>query len=168
MRNLCLVALFYGLFSLTSSSAQTSARVETSVRAETFGEWAVRLSPSRYPEPAQYPTVKFVPKLELQEMVCGGADCDIAGTYLGGDIVYVSDDPGMPEGKREAVIVHEIVHYLQKLQGQTNRCRREYEANYVEWSYRQIHGELVGDFQFDWEFYRCTPLDVLSERSFLR
>lgn len=113
--------------------------------------WAVKLS--GYPEPKELPTVTYLPR-EMIAHLAGSPGA--VGLYVGGDVVYVAYD--IPTLERDSVVIHEMTHYLQMLNGYGGpeyRCGREIEANRVEWSYKSIVGDEFEDFKFDWEWYRC-------------
>lgn len=146
MRNLCWCVLFYGLFSLSSS-----AHVTVDVAGLTH--WASKLS--GYPEPEQLPIVQFVPQTTIDALV---EKTGAGGAYPGGRVVYVSAAETAVE--QEAIIVHEIVHYMQAqagIVGDDHRCQRELEAARVEWSYRAIVFAEQRDFSFPWGWYQCQP-----------
>jgi hypothetical protein len=140
--------LFYGLFSLNSSA-------QTPLDMEGYTRWATQLT--GYPEPKRLPSVVFAPRSLLQAMVCPKhrPKCRAAGAYPGGLLVYVGD--WLPPAERDVIIVHEIVHYLQREAGVTDRCTREYEASRAEWAYAAIVQGASKDFEFNVEFYECIP-----------
>lgn len=70
-----------------------------------------------YPRPETLPTVTRLPHAELEQMACG-RPCPVLGLYAGGEVIYL-DDSLDPEHDRWArsVLLHELVHYVQKVNG---------------------------------------------------
>lgn len=64
------------------------------------------------------PDVVYLSRGQLSNLMCGHpeAECAVEGVYFGGQHIYVL--AGMAEPHRRSVIVHEFVHWLQRLSGQ--------------------------------------------------
>ena len=72
---------------------------------------------SRYAPPPEYPEVIYLPTPELNRLACKGT-CSVLGHYAGGRQIYL-DDRLQPLKNLfdRSVLLHEVVHYLQGLQG---------------------------------------------------
>ena len=105
---------------------------------------------SRYGTPVEFPIVRRVPADALSRMACMGT-CGVLGHYAGGREIYL-DSRLTPETNLfdRSVLLHEMVHYLQSLQGEApvgdteaagdaEKCRlwytREREAYRIQESY---------------------------------
>lgn len=86
-----------------------------------------------YPVPAVPPTVSFATEAEIATLACGGG-CQahglLNGLFLPGKGIVLSDrlDP-VNDVRARAVLLHEIVHYLQELGGRfadQPACERHY------------------------------------------
>ena len=73
---------------------------------------------SRYAPPAEFPVVVRLSPQELNQLACKGS-CSVLGHYAGGKEVYL-DSRLAPETNLfdRSVLLHELVHYLQGLQGE--------------------------------------------------
>ncbi len=104
-----------------------------------------------YPAPAQPPTVTFLAAEELQERACG-RPCAVLGWYEHGSSIFL-DDRLDPENdfRAQAILVHELVHYLQEKNGAfgvPQTCERwaarEREAYTVQFRWmRESHPEVI-------------------------
>ncbi len=72
---------------------------------------------SGYPLPEEPPAVEFLSPTALEQMACGGP-CEVYGWYPFGATIYLDDrlEPLTDMGSR-AVLLHELVHYLQQESG---------------------------------------------------
>lgn len=121
-----------------------------------FMNWATQLS--GYPAPTELPTVYLLSNSQITALYCRGRvttdDCSISGFYRTGQVLYINRD--LPMREIEATIVHEMVHYLQTINGQfTSRCKAELEANRVEWSYNAVVYGSRAPFTFNAAWYNC-------------
>jgi hypothetical protein len=122
-----------------------------------FMDWAVSLS-GHYRAPTRVPAVNLLPQVDIEARYCAlthglTADCHIAGFYHKGQL-FVGRD--MPMGEIESTIVHEMIHILQAESGElTSRCKAEFEANHVEWSYKAVVQGSVDPFVFNRSWYNC-------------
>lgn len=92
--------------------------------------WAVTLT--NYPHPASMPEVKLVPHSYLVQHACRGFPCHVQGWYPPGDTIYL-DDTLDPRNNLYAssVLLHEFVHYLQKVSGRSAMhadCKADVQA----------------------------------------
>lgn len=73
---------------------------------------------SRYKPPAEFPVVVTLPTGDLNRLACKG-ECSVLGHYAGGREIYI-DSKLKPETNLfdRSVLLHEMVHYLQGLEGQ--------------------------------------------------
>lgn len=73
---------------------------------------------SRYAPPTEFPVIISLPTSELNRLACKG-DCSVLGHYAGGREIYL-DSKLSPEKNLfdRSVLLHEMVHYLQGLEGQ--------------------------------------------------
>lgn len=122
-----------------------------------YMEWAVALS--GYSAPKSLPRLRRLHDPEIRALYCSSkrtatADCGISGFYNFGDDLFINID--LSPGEIEATIVHELVHYLQVKQGHyTDRCKAEFEANHVEWSYNAVVHGSPDPFVFNRSWYNC-------------
>src|SRR5690606_29047112 len=95
---------------------------------------------SGYAPPEAPPEVLFLPPEELQQRACNGR-CAVFGWFPPGRIIYLEDrlDP-VGDLRARAVLLHELVHFLQQENGAYEgpaTCRtwlaREREAVDLEW-----------------------------------
>jgi len=95
-----------------------------------------------YDAPAVAPEVVFLPRAVLEREACGGS-CEIYGWYPNGKVIYLEDrlDP-LNNPMARAVLVHELVHYLQQESGAYGR-----PANCLDWLARE---RQAFDVQFRW------------------
>lgn len=69
---------------------------------------------TNYAIPNEVPTIQQVPVNLLQEWVCEGQRCPVAGWFPGGNTVYISNELSVetdPEAR--GILYHELVHYVQ-------------------------------------------------------
>lgn len=72
---------------------------------------------SRYAPPAEYPEIIYLPTEELNQLSCKGA-CSVLGHYAGGRQIYLDARlKPMTNLFDRSVLLHEMVHYLQSLEG---------------------------------------------------
>lgn len=75
--------------------------------------WAVTLS--GYPAPQQVPQVELVPHQYLVDQACSGHPCKVMGWFPPGQTIYLDDRLAPLDGTySSAVLLHELVHYLQQ------------------------------------------------------
>lgn len=84
--------------------------------------WAVTLS--GYPAPDHLPEVVLVSHHELMHAACNDQDCQVLGWFPPGERIYL-DDRLLPLDRTysSAVVVHEMVHYLQQRSGHFPHAR---------------------------------------------
>jgi hypothetical protein len=107
--------------------------------------WAATLS--GYPMPAQCPEVRIEGREFFVKEVCRGP-CRVVGLYPGhGDVIWLHQRLDLTGANVEhaSVVVHEMVHYLQWLNGAAfDRCEGlvalEKEAYAAQQRYLTIHG----------------------------
>lgn len=78
--------------------------------------WAVTLT--GYSVPESKPAVEMVPHSYLRQAACRGRPCKVIGWFPPGETIYL-DERLDPEHDlfASSVVVHEMVHYLQRLSG---------------------------------------------------
>ncbi len=125
-----------------------SPRLETGELLPVLFRTIQRLS--SYAAPVEFPVIKRLPADALNRMACKGS-CGVLGNYAGGREIYL-DSRLAPETNLfdRSVLLHEMVHYLQNLQGESpigareaagdaEKCRlwytREREAYRIQESY---------------------------------
>ena len=75
--------------------------------------WAMTLT--GYPMPDRLPVVQMVPHKELVSAACNGRECRVLGWFPPGQTIYLDDRLAPAESTyASAVLLHEIVHYLQQ------------------------------------------------------
>lgn len=105
---------------------------------------------SQYTAPLEYPDLIYLPTVELNQLACKST-CTVLGHYAGGREIYLSDRlKPMTNLFDRSVLLHELVHYLQNLQGshqtalsdisdEDEKCRlwykREREAYTIQEAY---------------------------------
>lgn len=92
--------------------------------------WAVTLT--GYPAPVTFPEVRMVPHSYLVEHACRGFKCHVQGWYPPGNTIYLDDKLDPQNGLyASSVLLHELVHFLQKESGRTSMhydCQADVEA----------------------------------------
>ena len=105
---------------------------------------------SKYAVPAELPEIYRVPQERLQEMACTGK-CAVLGTYRPGEGIYL-DERLNPETSLfdRSVLLHELVHYVQELNGELSDMRpcdrwyhREQEAYAIQKNFLMLVGSPV-------------------------
>lgn len=98
--------------------------------------WAILFSP--YGE-APIPVLETKPHSFFVEQACGGKECNVLGWYNDTGVVYL--DENISEDLHDELLLHELVHYLQDVNGDfdSNSCEdslyREREAYLVQSRY---------------------------------
>ena len=77
--------------------------------------WAVLLS--GYPAPEHPPQIKMVSHAWLEQEACFGRHCKVLGWYRGGNVIYLDSRLDIKKTFDGSILVHELVHYLQKKNG---------------------------------------------------
>ncbi len=114
-------------------------------------EWIGRLIATAavlggYP-PTPPPSVTVIAQAELSARVCGGA-CAVKGAFIPGQGVFITTELEVePDPQDRSVLLHELVHYLQELNGRyanetaCDRFRyRELEAYRLQDEYLSRYG----------------------------
>lgn len=105
---------------------------------------------SKYAVPAELPQVYRVSQERLQEMACSGK-CAVLGTFRPGEGIYL-DERLKPETSLfdRSVLLHELVHYVQELNGELSDLRpcdrwyhREQEAYAIQKNFLMLVGSPV-------------------------
>ncbi len=105
---------------------------------------------SKYAVPAELPEIYRVTQERLQEMACSGK-CAVLGTYRPGEGIYL-DERLNPENSLfdRSVLLHELVHYAQELNGELSDMRpcdrwyhREQEAYAIQKKFLMLVGSPV-------------------------
>ena len=94
------------------------------------------------------PEIRYTTNAEMVKMYRPEADPkdhDLWGTYDHGEnVIYLREGLDLKTKAGKAVLVHELVHYLQRMQGKWERVRctaqLEPEAYVIENRYRDEHG----------------------------
>lgn len=99
--------------------------------------WAVNLS--GYPRPAICPSIVVVEHAYLVQRACSGRKCDVLGWYPGhGHNIYL-DARLAPNVERNlhanSILLHELVHYLQWLNGKFY----DFDCEAALWAERQAY-----------------------------
>lgn len=78
--------------------------------------WAVLLS--GHPAPKELPEVVFVPHQYMVEHACNRRECRVLGWYAGGREIYLDERLDVQGNLfHSSILVHEMVHYLQRHSG---------------------------------------------------
>lgn len=105
---------------------------------------------SKYPVPAELPQLYRVPQERLQELACTGK-CAILGSFQPGTGIFL-DERLKPETSLfdRSVLLHELVHYVQELNGELSDLRpcerwyhREQEAYAIQKNFLMLVGSPV-------------------------
>lgn len=115
-------------------------------------EWIERLFATAavlggYPPAAPPPLVTVIAQAELSARVCGGS-CAVKGAFIPGQGLFIISELGIETDPQDrSVLLHELVHYLQELNGRyadetaCNRFRdRELEAYRLQDEYLSRYG----------------------------
>jgi hypothetical protein len=81
--------------------------------------WAVTFT--GYPIPETHPDIAAVSHSYLVEQACGGRECKVMGWFLPGNTIYL-DKRLNPKSSlyASAILLHEMVHYVQQQSGKLN------------------------------------------------
>lgn len=75
---------------------------------------------SGYEIPERCPELIFVPVGQLRKYVCPGQECPVHGLYIyGRNELLIDDRQDLKDLDTRAIIVHELVHFLQDRVGET-------------------------------------------------
>ncbi|MDP6515364.1 MAG: hypothetical protein QF926_01905 [Alphaproteobacteria bacterium] len=117
---------------------------------------------SDYPEPAEAPTIHRLPQAELAAHACA-RPCILRAYYSRGGAIYIDETLDLAGDKyARSVLVHELVHYLQDLNGthaDQEACIRgpllEREAYWVQDQYlRKVRGPMLSGLHYTNRFWR--------------
>lgn len=108
--------------------------------------WAVTLS--GYPDPGAPPLVVRAPHAFFVEEACLGQECPASGWYNDQHMVFIDEALDWDDTYTKGLIVHEMTHYLQHLNGFGGHgCKRallrEREAYYVQDQFLEKHGRII-------------------------
>jgi hypothetical protein len=113
--------------------------------------WTVNLS--SYPHPGEAPEILFKPHSFFVDVACNGIEkCDAVAWYNDDKEIIFLDKrlDGHTDAYTRSVVVHELVHYLQDINGEYNDidcdlyAKREREAYSVQKQYlNKIAGKFV-------------------------
>lgn len=109
--------------------------------------WAVTLS--GYPDPGVPPLVVRAPHSFFTDAVCGGREpCPAFGWYNDAHMLFIDERLNWDTSTTKGLIVHEMVHYLQHLNGKAGfacarQLSREREAYAVQDEFLTRHGTYV-------------------------
>lgn len=122
-----------------------------------------------YAPPSTCPTVQQLPLSALREMLCPEQDCPVSGLYVFGENrLLLAQDHNPKHLYPRSVIVHELVHYLQDLNGEDRdkSCRasmlRERVAFFVQEKYMRSQG-MRASLRHNMKLYACD--DGISTHS---
>ena len=114
-----------------------------------------------YPQPSTCPTVERAPLPALQAMLCPERKCPVSGLYVYGESRLLLAQKHNPKHLYpRSVIVHELVHYLQDLNGESRdkSCKanmlRERVAFFVQEKYMRSQG-LRTSLRHNLKLYAC-------------
>ena len=132
-------------------------------------EWIERLLATAtvlggYPSAAPPPQVTVIAQHELSTRVCGGA-CAVKGAFISGQGLFIIDGLEIETDPQDrSVLLHELVHYLQELNGRyadeaaCDRFRyRELEAYRLQDEYLSRYGLGVSSLtaRLEWQSIGC-------------
>jgi hypothetical protein len=110
----------------------------------------LRLMPAltRYHRPDLQPAVVRVARAQIQERMCGGNACSMRAWYLPDEGIYLEDNLH-PETDLfdRSVLFHELVHYLQELNGEgaaLDACNRWYQREIQAYGLQNHYLALSG------------------------
>lgn len=136
-------------------------------------EWVERLLATAtvlggYPPAAPLPLVTVIAQNELSARVCGGS-CAARGAFIPGRGVFIINELAVETDPQDrSVLLHELVHYLQELNGRyadktaCDRFRdRELEAYRLQDEYLSRYGLGVGSqaASLEWQPAACRDGD---------
>ena len=108
--------------------------------------WAVLLT--GYEAPEVLPIIEYKEHSYFVDRACGGTEwCSMRGLYDGQ--IYIDEAmKDVPAERHRALLVHEMVHYLQDLSGKwedtcEDKVAREREAYAAQQAYLTAHGSPV-------------------------
>ena len=131
--------------------------------------WAVHLT--GYPAPDEMPEVVLVSHLELVHRACADQECKVLGWFPPGKRIYVDKrlEP-LDSTYSSAVIVHEMVHYLQQNSGRfgkasaTGDCQdvlaMEFQAYQAQRDFFTQYGDYMPVGVALHSTTQCTPAAV--------
>jgi hypothetical protein len=92
--------------------------------------WAVTLS--GYPAPDHMPQVVLVSHAELVHAACADHECKVLGWFPPGEKIYLDQrlEP-LDSTYSSAIVVHEMVHYLQQSSGRFEHARERGDCDEV-------------------------------------
>ena len=110
---------------------------------------AVRLT--GYPPADSLPNIHRVAPETVQQMACG-RPCRVSALYDSTKGVYISNNFDLDQRFARSVLLHELVHHLQRVHGQfggeQDQCKRahaeEVEAYWAQNMYLQQYGMQLG------------------------
>ena len=124
-----------------------------------------------YPPAAPLPMVTVMAQNELSDRVCAGA-CAVKGAFIAGKGVLIITELQIETDPRDrSVLLHELVHYLQELNGRyasesaCDRFRdRELEAYRLQDEYLSRYGLGVSSMaaSLEWQPAACLDQDNLG------
>lgn len=106
--------------------------------------WAALLSPY---DKAPVPDLVYRPHEFFVEQACGGVECNVVAWYNDTGVIFL--DPELDPQRRDDIIVHELVHYLQDKSKLFNSfscydsVAREKEAYAVQLEYMNATGMII-------------------------
>jgi len=110
----------------------------------------LRLMPAltRYHRPDSQPAVLRVARAQIHEKMCGGNPCSMRAWYLPDEGIYLEDNLH-PETDLfdRSVLFHELVHYLQELNGEgaaLDPCNRWYQREVQAYGLQNHYLALTG------------------------
>lgn len=137
-------------------------------------EWIERLVATAavlggYPSAAPPPLVTVIAQAELSARVCGGS-CAVKGAFIPGQGVFVTSELEIETNPQDrSVLLHELVHYLQELNGRyadENTCDRfrdrELEAYRLQDEYLSRYGLGLSSqaASLEWQPAACLKEDL--------
>jgi len=125
-----------------------------------------------YPPAAPIPPVTVMTQNELSDRVCGGS-CAVKGAFIPGQGLFIIKELEIETDPQDrSVLLHELVHYLQQLNGRyasesaCDRFRdRELEAYRLQDEYLSRYGLGVSSLaaSLEWQPAVCLDQDGLGE-----
>lgn len=103
--------------------------------------WAALFSPYSIPVENPEPIIEFKQHSFFVENACSGKECNVIGWYNDNDIIYLDETLDPDDTFHNAIVVHEITHWLQDHSGlfDSHSCvdsaKREREGYYVQNEY---------------------------------
>ncbi len=106
------------------------------------------------------PNVVFLPQEQMEQMFYGDNEYEpdqLHGMYNKDlDTIYLADDWDRRDAWDMGVLVHEMVHYLQDMNGMTFNCSQEMEK--MAWPIQQFY--LKKKHNYDWDYDKLWFLMV--------